>query len=169
MSTVEVEKRSGVAILWLNRPERRNALSDELIGDLLASLDACESDRDVRAIVLAGRGKTFCAGGDLSGGFGVDDGLVAGERARGRFVRLMQRLPAHPKPIVAAVHGAALGGGLGLMAAADLAVIDAEARIGTPEIRVGLFPMIILAALRRCVPRKLIPNEKAPNPAGSND
>lgn len=154
MSTVvERELRDAVAILYLNRPERRNALSGEVIDRLLAELSAIDADPTVRCVVISGRGPAFCAGGDLGEGLG-GDGFAAGHRQRGRYAELLGKLPALRVPVIAAVNGDALGGGLGLVAASDLVVADPGARFGTPEIRVGLFPWMILAALVRDVPRK---------------
>lgn len=155
MDVLEREDGDGVAVLYLNRPKRRNALSGELTTALLNGLAVVEADPTVRCVVLAGRGKVFCAGGDLAGGLS-GDGFLDGHASRGRYAELLAAMPRMKKPIVCAVHGDALGGGLGLVAAADLAVADPGARLGTPEIQVGLFPMIILAALQRCVPRKAL-------------
>lgn len=155
MAVVETEDRGAVRVLWMNRPERRNALSNELIDAIAAGLAAAAADPTVHAVVLAGRGRVFCAGGDLAGGLG-GDGFLDGHAARGRYAALLEAIPRLRVPVVAAVQGDALGGGLGLVAACDLAIVDPAASLGTPEIRVGLFPMIILAALQRCVPRKAL-------------
>lgn len=156
MSLVEREDDDGVAVLFLNRPERRNALSGALVEALIGSLEAAGADPGVRAVVLAGRGVAFCAGGDLADGMGQSGGFLGGHEGRGRFARLMELLPKLRPPVIAAVHGDALGGGCGLVAACDLAVADPAARLGTPEIKLGLFPWIILAALQRDVPRKAL-------------
>lgn len=156
MSVLAHEIRDGVAILTLDRPERRNALSDDLVVALHAALDDAAADPSVRAVVLTGRGATFCAGGDLAGGMGAASGVIAAEESRRRFADLLARLPRLPKIVVAAVNGDALGGGLGLVSACDLAVIDPAARVGTPEIRVGMFPYMIYPALARCCGRKAL-------------
>ncbi len=156
MAVVEVEVDAGVARVFLARPERRNALSDELVTALSTTIDALSVDPAVRAIVLAGRGASFCAGGDLAGGMGNDTGIVAAEAGRRRYAELLQKIPSCRKVVIAAVHGDALGGGLGLVAACDLAVVDPEARLGTPEIKVGMFPYMIGPALLRNVPRKAL-------------
>ncbi len=156
MSLVEREDRPGVRILFLNRPERRNALSGELIEALHAELAAAGADGGVRCVVLAGRGASFCAGGDLAGGMMPDGGIVEAERGRARYAALLEALQSLPVPVIAAVHGDALGGGLGLVAACDLAVADEGARLGTPEIKVGLFPYIITAVLQRIVSRRAL-------------
>jgi enoyl-CoA hydratase len=152
---VEIEQSGGVRTIWLNRPDRRNALSLALVDDLRVSLAAAAADSAVRAVVLAGRGAGFCAGGDLADGL-AGDGFAAGHASRGQFASLLQEIAALRVPVVAAVHGDALGGGCGLVAACDLAVADADARFGTPEIKIGLFPWMILVALRRGVPRKAL-------------
>jgi len=144
----------GVATLTLNRPERRNALSAELVDALIAALDAVDADPGVRVVVLTGAGKGFCAGGDLAGGLGGGEGALAAHRARGRFAEVLAKIPRLRSPVIAAVNGDALGGGFGLAVGCDLVVVDREARLGTPEIRVGLFPMVIVAVLQRNVPRK---------------
>ncbi len=156
MGLIEREDENGVAVLFLNRPERRNALSGELIGEIENALNTVERDASVRAVVLSGRGKGFCAGGDLADGMGGSEGFIGSHQQRGRYAGLLARLPKLKQPVIAALNGDALGGGLGLALACDLVVADAEAQLGTPEINVGLFPMIILAALQRHVPRKAL-------------
>ncbi len=154
MDRIETEQADGIRVIALNRPERRNALSGALIDALLAALDDADADPEVRCAVLTGRGKAFCAGGDLADGMQSGGGFLDAHRGRGRFAELMARIPALSVPVIAAVNGDALGGGCGLAAACDLVVADPAARLGTPEIRLGLFPWIILAALRRDIPRK---------------
>jgi enoyl-CoA hydratase/carnithine racemase len=151
---VERRDEGAVAVLTLNRPERKNALSGALLEALDAALDGLDADRGVHAAVLTGRGTAFCAGGDLADGMGQGEGFLDAHEGRGRFARLLGRLPALRVPIVAAVNGDALGGGLGIAVACDLAIAEPGAFLGTPEIRVGLFPMMLLAVLQRHVPRK---------------
>lgn len=156
VALVERTVADGVATLVLSRPERRNALSNALIDALIDALDDVAADPDVRVVVLTGAGVAFCAGGDLADGLGANRGFLDAHEGRGRFVALLQRLPSLKQPVVAAVNGDAMGGGLGLVAACDLVVADPAARLGTPEIKLGLFPWIILAALQRVVPRKAL-------------
>lgn len=151
--TVLYASNDGVATLTLSRPERRNALSAELVSDLTQALARLQDD-DVACAILTGEGKAFCSGGDLAGGMMADGGVLEARRRRGAFADLLQALHACGRPVIAAVNGDALGGGFGLAMACDLVVVDAKARLGTPEIRLGLFPMIILAELARNVPRK---------------
>ena len=155
MALVEVEgPEAGVVVLTLNRPERRNALSGELVVALQEALRTAAADDAARVAVLTGAGKAFCSGGDLAGGLQGGGGVVAAHQERGRFGELLADMSRSRLPIVAAVNGDALGGGLGLAAACDLVVADETARFGTPEIRLGLFPWVILAVLQRNVGRK---------------
>lgn len=152
---VRVEVAEAIATLTLNRPERRNALSPALVDALLAALAQAQADPRVRAIVLTGAGdRAFCAGGDLGGM--QAEGALAAREARGRFAELLLALHRARCPVIAALNGDALGGGFGLALACDLVVARAGARLGTPELKLGLFPMIILAELVRCVPRKAL-------------
>lgn len=155
MALVLTKLVDGVSTLTLNRPDRRNALSGALVEGLHDALDAAATDGDVRAVVLTGAGKSFCAGGDLAGGMG-GGAFLDGHQGRGRFAELLARMPTFDKPIIAAVNGDALGGGLGLVAACDMAIADPRARLGTPEVKLGLFPWIILAPLQRHVGRKVL-------------
>jgi enoyl-CoA hydratase/carnithine racemase len=142
-----------VATLTLNRPEKRNALSADLVGELLQRLDDADADPQVGALLLTGAGdKAFCAGGDLSGVSG--DGFLAQHEGRRVFIDLLARLRRLRKPIVGAANGHALGGGFGLLLACDFVVVRRDARYGTPEIKRGLFPMTILAVLLRTLGRQ---------------
>jgi enoyl-CoA hydratase/carnithine racemase len=147
----------GAATVTMNRPERRNALAADLIEALISALQRAGEDPQVRSVVLTGAGdRAFCAGGDLGGGLQGADGALAAHTQRGRFCALLQAVRTCPKPVIAALNGDALGGGLGLAMACDLIVAEPTARLGTPEVRLGLFPMIIIAELVRNVPRKLL-------------
>jgi enoyl-CoA hydratase/carnithine racemase len=141
------------ATITIDDPDRRNALSNEAMVELGAALMSACADNTVRVVVVTGAGdRAFSAGGDLSGGF-VDAPLADhGDRsALADLVRAMRRCP---KPIVARVNGHALGGGLGLVAACDIAIAADHARFGTPEIAVGLWPMMITSVLKPLVPRR---------------
>ncbi|MCA9539604.1 MAG: enoyl-CoA hydratase/isomerase family protein [Myxococcales bacterium] len=147
----------GVATLLLDRPERRNALSSALIAELRARLAEVQADPAARAIVITGAGtKAFCAGGDLSGGMaGGPGGFGAQITDKGRYAELLLDFEHATKPIVARLNGDALGGGVGLMLACDLVVAADDVRIGLPEIKVGLWPMMVTALLVRHVGRKM--------------
>ena len=143
----------GVRTVTLFNPERRNAIGPQMVNELLYALGDAHADEQVRVVVLTGEGKAFCAGGDfgpMSGGSA--DGLSL--PPKGDYADLLLAMTRAEKPIVARVNGPAMGGGLGLVAASTFAVAEVGAVLGTPEINVGLFPMMIMAVLARLVPRR---------------
>jgi enoyl-CoA hydratase/carnithine racemase len=145
--------RSGRTLtLTLNRPERRNALSPALVAGLTAAVAAAADDAEVGCIVLRGAGGRFCAGGDLGGEGLADGGVLAREAAARAYADLLDTVVRSPVPVLAAVAGDALGGGLGLAAACHLAIAGDDARFGTPELNLGLFPMVIGPLLARHLP-----------------
>jgi enoyl-CoA hydratase/carnithine racemase len=153
-SVVRYQAEGGQALLTIDRPKARNALSPEVLRGLMAGLDRAEADPAARVVVLTGAGeKIFCAGGDL-GQLGGEGGFLATHEGRRAYARLLQRLQDVRKPTLARVNGHALAGGLGLVLACDLAVASEQAELGTPEIDVGLFPMMMMALLQRHVGRK---------------
>lgn len=143
---------TGALVVTLSNPARRNAIGPRMVNELLhVFADAIEDDA-VRTVVLTGAGSAFCAGGDfaqMTGG--ADDAMLP---PKGDYADLMLAMDGMPKPIVARVNGHAMGGGLGLVAASHFAIGVTGAKLGTPEIDVGLFPMMIMAVLRRHVPRR---------------
>jgi len=142
----------GVQTITLNVPERRNAIGPQMTNELLWALaDARESD-EARVVVLTGAGKAFCAGGDFQqmGGGSEAEALPS----KGDYADLLLTLARFDKPVIAKVNGHAMGGGLGVVAASTFAIATNEAQLGTPEIQVGLFPMMIMAVLARLVPRR---------------
>lgn len=144
----------GVATITLNRPEARNALDQGLLDDLRQALRHAREDARARAIVLTGAGdKAFCAGGDLGSFFSTESPLENHHR-RGGLRELFEELAELGKPVIAAVNGHALAGGFGLALACDLVVAARSATFGTPEVNVGLWPMIISPVLMRNVGRK---------------
>jgi enoyl-CoA hydratase/carnithine racemase len=123
-----------------------------MVNELLYALDDAANDAEVRAVVITGAGDAFCAGGDfaqMTGGAAAD-----ALPPKGDYADLLLAMTKSPKPIVARVNGHAMGGGLGLVAASHFAVGARGAKLGTPEINVGLFPMMIMAVLQRVVPRR---------------
>jgi methylglutaconyl-CoA hydratase len=140
-----VERRAGgVVWLTLDRPEIHNAFDDRLIADLTIELDGLGADESMRVVVLTGAGRSFSAGADLNWmrrttSYGEVENL-ADARA---LAELMQTLNELPKPTVARVNGAALGGGTGLVACCDIVVASERATFGTTEVRLGLIPSVI--------------------------
>ncbi|GLZ05953.1 enoyl-CoA hydratase [Actinomadura sp. NBRC 104412] len=157
--TILYEVAERVARITLNRPEARNALSDRMIDELLDAFARARDDDGVRVIVLTGAGdQAFCAGADL-GGLGeaqADGRPVADPDAirRSAPYRLFTAFPALGKPIIARLAGHAVAGGLGLAASCDLVVAADDVTLGTPEVNVGLWPMMIMAIVNRNVPPK---------------
>jgi len=152
--TVSYSVADRVATVAMNRPEARNALSDQLLDDLIAALTAARDDDDVRCVVLTStHEKVFSAGGDL-GGFASEQPLMTKHFATDRFPRLFHLIGELGKPTICAANGHVLAGALGLALACDLIVAKESATFGTPEINVGVFPFMIMALIYRNVPRK---------------
>lgn len=131
------DRRRDAAWLTLNQPERRNALSEELVVALLGNLRTAIDDAGVRSIVITGAGTAFCAGADLKGG-----GVRAADEEN-PFVTIMKTIWESPKPVIACVNGPAFGGGVGLVAACDLAIASDAAKFSFSEVRVGVIPAMI--------------------------
>lgn len=150
--TLLIGVSSGVVTITLNRPERRNAIGPIMVNELLWALEDAVSDDSVRSIVLTGAGKAFCAGGDFAQMTGGADGPKL--PPKGDYKDLLLAMWQTPKPIIARVNGHAMGGGLGLVAASTFAIASRDAKLGTPEIDVGLFPFMIYAVLERVMTRR---------------
>src|SRR5262245_35896977 len=143
-SSIEIHADHGVAVLWLNRPEVRNAFNEKMIGELSAAFGELDADPSVRVVVLAGRGKVFCAGADLN--WMKRTGEMSFEENRKdamAFGTMLNRLHTLKKPTIARVHGAAFAGGMGLIAACDMAVASTETEFAVSEVRLGLTPATI--------------------------
>lgn len=148
------EKRHTSWWITLNRPEKRNALNADVLAGISAGLTRATEDPEARAIVLTAAGeKAFCAGGDLApgGGFGFDFA-----QPQTPYGNLLRQARACPLPIIVAVNGACLAGGMGLLAMADLAIAADHARFGLPEARMGLFPMQVLSLLNTLVAPRIL-------------
>jgi methylglutaconyl-CoA hydratase len=144
MSGIEIERSGATATLWLNRPERHNAFDDVLIGELDSALAALAADPEIRVLLLAGRGKSFSAGADLAwmkrmAGYGPAENEADAQK----MAEMLHRLDSLPKPTVAVVQGAAIGGGVGLVAACDIAIAAEETQFALSEVRLGLIPAAI--------------------------
>jgi len=142
--TIEIQMGNGVAVLWLSRPEVRNAFDETMIMELTAAFGELEADAAVRAVVLAGKGKAFCAGADLNwmkrmAGFGEEEN----RKDAMALATMLHRLHTLKKPTVARVHGAAYAGGIGLLAACDIAVVANDAEFCVSEVKLGLSPATI--------------------------
>lgn len=145
---VGYECLDGAAWVTLDRPEKRNALSDDLVAEMRSALHRAIGDDAVRCIVITGRGPTFCAGADLRSRGG--SAVTAGENP---FVDVLRLIAEGPKPVIAAVNGMAFGGGVGLVAAADVAIAVEDATFSFSEVRIGVIPamisVVVLPALGR--------------------
>jgi enoyl-CoA hydratase len=155
LEEVQLTRAGHVATVTLNRPEQRNPLSATMLRDLASALRWCKDENDVRVVVLTGAGRVFCAGADLSS---FDGGRSAIDKFRSRdlFVELFVLMAELGKPIVGRINGHALAGGFGLACSCDMLVAVDTAAFGTPEINVGIWPMMIQAILSRNVPRKVL-------------
>ncbi len=143
------------ARITLNRPEKRNALNDELLEALKDSLALAAEDEQVRVVLLSGAGPDFCSGADLAAldrtaDAGVLDHLATAHELAGVFLAMRH----HPKPIVAAVRGRAFAGGCGLATACDIILAAESAQFGYPEVKIGFIPAMVMAILRRSVSEK---------------
>ncbi len=149
---IVVARDGDVETITLHNPQRRNAIGPQMVNELLWALDDARAAEDVRSIVLTGAGKAFCSGGDFTSA--PDSGGLARHPSGGDFSDLLLALVRSDKPVVAKVNGDAMGGGLGLAAASTFAIASSQARFGTPEVDLGIFPMMIMAVLARHVPRR---------------
>ena len=152
------ERRDRALWIIINRPERRNAINAEVMAGIVAGIDAAQANPDIRVIVLTGAGdKAFCAGGDLAPAANGAPFTVDPAHPNNPVVDAFKRMESCDLPILARVNGHALAGGFGLVCACDLAIGVDGAMFGTPESKIGLFPMMILPYLLRVLsPRKLM-------------
>jgi len=152
------ERRDAVWLLTLNRPERRNSLSDAMLSALQDAIDRASADRGVRAVIIAARGPAFSAGHDMkemtARRSDADGGKAYFADLMDRCSTLMQSIVRSPKPFIAAVEGVATAAGCQLVASCDLAVAGETARFATPGVNIGLFCSTPMVALSRNVPRK---------------
>ena len=149
------DKGGTIALITLNRPEKRNALSATMIGELMGALESVESSKEQVAIIT-GAGKAFCAGMDLD----ALKALAAQSPEQNladarRTAALFRRLWSFPKPLIAAVNGAALGGGCGIATLCDFTLAAPEAKFGYTEVRIGFIPALVSVFLERQIGEKL--------------
>jgi len=152
------ERRGGTLILTLARPDRRNSLSEAMLGALQRAIDDATRDDEVRAVVIAAKGPVFCAGHDLKEltehRSDADGGRAYTRKLMQQCSAFMQSIVGCPKPVIAAVEGPALAAGCQLVASCDLAVASEVASFCTPGVNIGLFCSTPMVALSRNVPRK---------------
>jgi len=142
--------KNNIAYFTINREQQRNALNLETISLFLQYLDQAQEDQTVRAVLITGAGdRAFCSGADL--GSAAQDKIQEGFRG---YAQLMKKLAGYSKAVVARINGDCLAGGMGLMLACDIVIARDDAKFGTPEVNVGLFPMMIGALIYRNVLRK---------------
>lgn len=149
---LEIELKAQTATVWMNRPDLHNAFDEILIAELTAAFIALDEDKDVRVVILAGRGKSFSAGADLNwmrraANNGIDENLNDA-RALARMLRTIAEMK---KPTIARIQGAALGGGMGLAAACDIAVASDKAVFATSEVKFGIIPSAISPYVLRAI------------------
>lgn len=149
---LRIERADGVATLWLDRPDKRNALNGALVAALAEALDETARDPEVRVVCLRGSGKDFCSGADLAEleAIATQGPLESVEDAQ-RLGDVLSSLRLHPRPVVAVVHGKALAGGCGLATACDMVLAREDAVFGYPEVHLGFVPAMVLSILRRKV------------------
>ncbi|MBC7798284.1 MAG: enoyl-CoA hydratase/isomerase family protein [Pyrinomonadaceae bacterium] len=155
MSELLIETTSTTATLTLNRPDKRNALNDNLINGLKDGLRECDKNENLRVIVIKGAGSDFCSGADLSVLQKVAEGsILENLDDAANLMELFSLIRRVKVPVVAAVHGKALAGGCGLATACDIVLASKTARFGYPETKIGFVPAMVMAILRRNVSEK---------------
>lgn len=152
MTHLTLTAEGPTAVITLNRPQRRNALSLELMQELIGCLDEVGRNPEVRAVILAAAGKVFCSGHDLSEMRGRN--IVEYRRIFDVCTELMQKLQSIPQPVIAEVQGIATAAGCQLVAACDMAVASEDAAFATPGVKIGLFCTTPMVALTRAIGRK---------------
>ena len=142
--TLIVEIKQCIGIVWMNRPKQHNVFDESMIAELIEAMRTLNNNPSVRAVILAGKGDSFCAGGDLKWMQRMADGSAKQNLAdAANFATLLHTIDTLNKPIVARVHGPVLAGGAGLVAACDIAVAAYDAEFCLSEVRLGLFPSTI--------------------------
>ena len=141
---VEIEREGSAATIWMNRPDVHNAFNAQVVEELTGAFRGVGQDDSVRVVILAGRGRSFSAGADLNWMKAAGEASVEANLDDARKLAAMLRtLAGFPKPTIARVHGAALGGGMGLACACDICIVSPEASFATSEVRLGLIPSAI--------------------------
>jgi methylglutaconyl-CoA hydratase len=145
---IEIDGKLGAATVFLNRPDKRNALSSELVSALSAELDTLRHNDAVRSVFIRGNGPAFCAGADLVEIRAMQNASVHENQANSHMLRdFFIKLYTFPKPTCAVVHGAALAGGCGLATCCDFVIATRDATFGYPEVKIGFIPAIVMVLL----------------------
>jgi len=152
---IQYSVEKSIARLTLNRPDKRNALDDEIVREFKIALKAAATDETVRVVLVSGAGKDFCSGADLASlqrisEAGVEESMASAAVMGELFVEMRR----HPRPIIAAVRGRALAGGCGLATACDIILAAESSQFGYPEVNIGFIPAMVMAILRRSVSEK---------------
>lgn len=147
LKTLELMRGPQTLIIWMSRPEVRNALDGRMVAELTEVFAELAEDDEVQAVVLGARGPAFCAGADLA----WLQGASGGEAPAESLGRLFEAVYRCPKPVIARVHGPCMGGGMGLVAASDIAVAVRQATFGQPETRLGLIPALVAPYVTRAI------------------
>jgi enoyl-CoA hydratase/carnithine racemase len=156
---IAAEVKDKVGRITLSREEKRNAISPTMMNELLQAFKEFNDSPDVGAIVLTGAGsKVFCSGADIGESLAAGAGFVERHEEQRKFAEFFKMIIGLKKPLVGRINGHAVGGGLGLAAACDIAVASDDCKFGTPEANVGLFPYVIMATLLRVTtaPKRLL-------------
>jgi enoyl-CoA hydratase/carnithine racemase len=157
LEAVLVALDGAVATVTLNQPEKRNPLSAAMVRDLRSAFAWCRNEPAVRVVVLTGAGdRAFCAGADLGSSFDAGSGPLDRHHERRGIADLFLALRELGKPVLGRINGHALAGGFGLACACDLLLAVESASFGTPEVNIGVWPMMISAVLARNLPRKVV-------------
>jgi methylglutaconyl-CoA hydratase len=154
-STLLLEYRDAIATITLNRPDKRNAISAAMIADLQSALDAIEKNHSIRVAILTGAGKAFCAGMDLEmlSAIAKQSPTENQEDSR-RTAKTLRRIWSFPRPLIAAVNGAAYAGGCGIATLCDFTLATPEAKFGYTEVKIGFLPAIVSVFLTRQIGEK---------------
>jgi methylglutaconyl-CoA hydratase len=156
MNLLKSIDQRGALTLTLNRPDRHNAFNGELVAELIEALEAAQRDETIRLVILRGAGRSFCAGADIEWLRRMADSSFEENLAdAAALAKLMQRLDRFPKPTIAFIHGAAYGGGVGLVACCDIAVATERASFRLSEARLGLIPSVIAPYVIRAIGQRV--------------
>jgi methylglutaconyl-CoA hydratase len=154
-STLFVEHRDAVATITLNRPDKRNAITTTMMAELQTALDAIEKNHSVRVVILTGAGTCFCAGMDLEMLAAIaQQSPTENQEDSRRIAKMLRRIWSYPRPLIAAVNGAAYAGGCGIATLCDFTLATPEAKFGYTEVKIGFLPAIVSVFLTRQIGEK---------------